>query len=284
MDKLKFHIFLFLIGIISFSCSKEDFEAQIPAYISIPSINLITDSSLEGSASSNITDAWVFVNDDLVGVYELPATFPVLKEGDFTVKVFAGIRDNGIAASRTRYLLYDAHKEQVNLVVGDTVEIFANVRYNAGAKFAWLEDFEGTSSSFIYNTASDTVFNIQNDVTKEGQFSGQIVMEDEMNFFEATSIPLTSLPSGGTLYLEMDFMNNENIVVGVYLDDEQFAHITLNTSSGWKKIYINLQDAMRNKTNTSEVKIFIGMKEENETVFKTSRPEAYIDNIKLLHY
>jgi len=259
-------------------------EAKIPAYISIPSITLSTDYVTEGSASSNITDAWVFVNDDLVGVYELPAKFPVLKEGNSSVKIFAGIRDNGIAASRVRYLLYDAHLEQVNLVVGDTVEIMANVRYNAGVKFSWMEDFDGATNSFIYNAASDTIFNKQSVVKKEGLYSGQIYLEDEMDFFEATSIPFTTLPMGGTLYLEMDFMTNENLAIGVYLDDQQYAHITINTSEDWKKIYINLEDAIRNNTKASEVKIFIGMKEENEVVFKTNHPEAYIDNVKLVHY
>jgi hypothetical protein len=261
-------------------------EATIPAYISVPSITLTTDYATEGSASSNITDAWVFVNDDLVGVYELPAKFPVLKEGDVSVKVFAGIRDNGISASRARYLLYDPHIEQVSLIPGETVEIAANVAYNAGVKFTWLEDFEGASSSFLYNSFSDTVFNKQSITVKEGQSSGQIYLEEEMNFFEATSIPYTSIPMGGTVYLEMDFITNENIFIGVYLDDEQFSYIALNTTDTdeWRKIYINLKDAIRNRINANEVKIYIGLKEEGTTFFMNDNPEAYIDNIKLVHY
>ena len=282
--KIKSYTYLFIIGIIFFSCSKEKFEAKIPAYISVPSITLTTDYATEGSASANITDAWVYINDDLVGVYELPAKFPVLKEGNVNIKVFAGIKDNGISASRTRYFLYDPHEVKMNLVPGETYEIAANVRYNAGVNFTWLEDFEGASSSFLYHTNSDTVFNRQASVVKEGQFSGQMFLENEMNFFEATSIPYTSIPMGGTVYLEMDFITNENVFVGVYLDDEQFSFITLNTTEDWRKIYINLKDAIRNRINASEVKIYIGIKEEGTTVFKTENPEFYIDNIKLVHY
>ena len=89
LQKKRHYIFFILIGIIFNSCSKADYEATVPAYISVPSITLTTDYATQGSASSKITDAWVFVNDDLVGVYELPATFPVLKEGNQTVKVLS---------------------------------------------------------------------------------------------------------------------------------------------------------------------------------------------------
>lgn len=282
--KLKRYSFLFIIGILFFSCSKEKYEAKIPAYISIPSITLSTDYATEGAASSNITDAWVFVNDDLVGVYELPAKFPVLKEGDFTIKVFAGIKDNGIAASRTRYLMYDPHVEQIRLTPSDTVEIVANVKYNSEVKFTWLENFEKASTSFLYHDNSDTIFNKQAAVVKDGIYSGQIYLEDEMDFFEATSIPFSNIPLGGTVYLEMDFKTNELLFVGLYLDDEQYSHITLTPTDDWKKIYINLKETTKKKRNASELKVYIGLKEEGNVIFYTSQPEIYIDNIKLVHY
>ncbi|NQX98592.1 MAG: hypothetical protein HRT73_12045, partial [Flavobacteriales bacterium] len=174
MYKIKFYSFLFLIGITFFSCSKENFEAQVPAYISIPSITLTTDYATQGSTSSNIKDAWVFVNDDLVGVYELPAKFPVLKEGNVTVKVFAGIKDNGITADGTKYLLYDPHVVQVNLVKNETVEIVATVSYASSVKFSWLEDFENVSLSFLHHSSSDTVIKNQSTIVKEGSGAGKI--------------------------------------------------------------------------------------------------------------
>ena len=57
----------------------------------------------------------VYINDDLVGVYELPAKFPVLKEGNVTVKVFAGIIDFAKDPPRgVKYPFYDPHVEQLN--------------------------------------------------------------------------------------------------------------------------------------------------------------------------
>jgi hypothetical protein len=44
-------------------------------------------SASEGSASHKITDAWVYVDDQLVGVWEVPSKIPALEAGEHTVKV-----------------------------------------------------------------------------------------------------------------------------------------------------------------------------------------------------
>ncbi len=257
----------------------------MPVYISIDSITLTTNYANEGSASSNITDAWVFVNDDLVGVYELPATFPVLKEGNVEVKVYGGIKDNGISASRARYALYDPHVEQVNLVKGETIKITPSISYNPDVKFSWLEDFENASLSFLYTSGSDTTINKQSTTVKEGNYSGLIYLEDHMDFFEATSIAYSNLPrSGVPVYFEMDFKTNEPLLVGIYHNQDAFAIVTLNTTDEWKKIYINLTEMISSRQSASDVKVFFGMLDSSSDPFLTSNPQIYIDNLKLVHY
>lgn len=284
LHSTKLYSLLIVIGITFFSCSKEDYEAQVPAYISIETISLTTDLATEGSASSNIVDAWVFINDDLVGVYELPATFPVLKEGNATIKVYAGIKDNGISTSRKRYALYDPHIEQINLVKGETFTINANVTYNASTKFVWMEDFENPSLSFLYTSGSDTIINQQSNDVKEGLFSGQVYLESTMDFFEATSIAFTSIPKNGVpVYLELDFKTNEPVLLGVYLDNNQSSFVNLNITSNWKKIYINFTDLINSGSPSAEVKIFLGIKASSSVPFGTSNPEIHLDNIKLVH-
>ena len=55
---LKFYNFLFILAITCFSCAKDDYESQIPSYISINDITLTTNYATEGSASEKITDAF----------------------------------------------------------------------------------------------------------------------------------------------------------------------------------------------------------------------------------
>ena len=217
LRNVKNYILLLAIIIFFLGCSKDKFEATVPAYISIDDILFSTDYATEGSASSNITDAWVYIDDNLVGVYELPATFPVLKEGNVEVKIYAGIKDNGITASRARYLLYDPHIQTINLVPEETIKIISTVGYNPDVKFTWLEDFETASLSFLYHTRSDTIIMKQNNDVKEGNFSGHVYLESNMDFFEATSIEYGNVPKNGSpVYLEIDFKTNEPVLIGVY--------------------------------------------------------------------
>ena len=127
------------------TCSKDKFEATQPVYITVEDFTFTTDPLNQGSNSSNISDAWIYINDDLVGAYELPATIPVLREGNVELKVFAGIKDNGINASRKRYVMYDPHVEQVNLVKGESFTVEPSITYNPAVQFPWLEDFENVS-------------------------------------------------------------------------------------------------------------------------------------------
>ena len=65
---------LFFILLFCFSCQKND-SNDIPTYIKINSIDF------DGNETAKITDAWVYINDNLQGVYELPAEFPFLESG-----------------------------------------------------------------------------------------------------------------------------------------------------------------------------------------------------------
>tara|TARA_B100000809_G_scaffold220010_1_gene227504 strand:- start:3285 stop:4121 length:837 start_codon:yes stop_codon:yes gene_type:complete len=277
---------LLLIGITFLSCSKKDYEAQIPTYISIDKFSLTTDYSTQGSESMSITDVWVYIDDDFVGVYELPANFPILKEGIVTVKLYAGIKENGIAANRTRYLGYAPYVQEVNLVKEETVIIDPQIIYEPTIKFAWLEDFDNASLTFLYNSNSDTIINKNSVDVKEGTFSGQVFLDPDMIFFEATSTSLIGVPLNGSspVYLEMDFKTNQPLTIGVYLDANQYAFITLNVSTEWRKIYINLSEVIStNNIGATDLKVFFGMQESGSNQFVTN-PEIFIDNLKVVHF
>ncbi|MBL4593887.1 MAG: hypothetical protein JKX68_08740 [Flavobacteriales bacterium] len=283
LHNIKFYSLFIILSIILSSCSKENYEAQLPTYISIDQITVTTDLATQGSSTSNITDAWVYVDDNLVGVFELPATFPVLKEGNVTMKVYAGIKDNGISSTRARYLLYDPHIEQLNLVKGETIKVNPNVTYASGAIFPWIEDFENPSLSFLYTTDSDTIINKQSTDVRDGVFSGQVYLDTGMDFFEATSIAFTTIPRNGRpVYFELDFKTNQELLIGIYLDTGKALYIVLKETSEWKKVYINLTGIINSLASSSEVKIFIGY-DVLANPFTATNPEIHLDNLKLVH-
>ena len=96
---------LLLMDFLYSSCQKT-FKAETPSYLNIEKIDLLISNASQGTVSNKISDAWVFADDNFLGVYEMPATFPVLINGVHSLKIIPGIKDNGIAASRVQYPFY----------------------------------------------------------------------------------------------------------------------------------------------------------------------------------
>ena len=69
--------FISIIVVTISSCKKNENIQEIPSYISIEYVNLETISN-QGANTHNITDVWLYVNDQFRGAYELPADISTL--------------------------------------------------------------------------------------------------------------------------------------------------------------------------------------------------------------
>lgn len=259
------------------SCSKDELEATIPAYISIDKFTISSNYSTQGTSSSNITDAWVYIDNDLVGIFELPAKFPVLKEGSVKIDVYPGIKENGISERRTRYLFYNTYSQQITLEKGKTLSISPNTSYTSGTTFFWMEDFESASLPFSYSVISDTVVYKTNSDVFEGFYSGKVSMIPGMDFFECYTQAFTTIPRNKTIFLELNFKCNQPVLVGLYADSDQIGVFYLNATTTWKKIYLNFTEPIKTKSNAAEYKIFFGFQS------KVDYPEFVFDNLKIVH-
>ena len=65
-SRITYKIFIFLF--IFISCEKDD---KIPSYLKVNNVNLNYNQNF-GSITENITDVWVYIEDNLQGVYEIP--------------------------------------------------------------------------------------------------------------------------------------------------------------------------------------------------------------------
>ena len=83
---------LFIIYLFLFSCDNENIN-EVPTYIKIDSI------VLDENTSQNISDVWIYIDDILQGVYELPIEVPLLVEETINY-VSKQIRENGISTTR----------------------------------------------------------------------------------------------------------------------------------------------------------------------------------------
>ncbi len=270
--------FVFLILLIS-SCNKEE---PIPSYLYINKFSLSTDYPTQGSNSQKITDGWVYIDGLLLGVFELPATIPVLESGSHEIAIKPGIKNNGISSTRLAYTFYETYTTNIELTPELTNTIHPTTTYKSTAVIDWKEDFEGAAFSFVDTINTDTVMKATFVNVFEGNKSGIIHLDDVKNTYIGESANSYVLPKGGaSVYLELDYKSNNTFGIGVYsaniVSPQSLLFIT--PSDEWNKIYIELTSLISNTSNSNPFRIYISMLKE-PTV---SNPELLIDNVKLVH-
>lgn len=279
-------VVLLLSLLLFVSCDKFESSQTVPAYIRIDSIGLFTDYDEQGTASNKIVDAWIYVDDNLIGAFELPVIAPVLQEGIHKVEIRAGIKINGIAATRAPYPMYEPIViEDVMLVPDSIVTINQTTTYYDNVVFAWMEDFESLIT--IEETAkSDTAVKRTNDPSQvfEGGYSGIISLTSGKSFYEGAMAESSVLPTGTKpVFLELNFKLQNEITTGLFSNKLgeiiQEPIINLNTTSEWKKIYINYTPAVNRNSTALSYKIYLA------AMLQSGLQDAniLIDNIKLVY-
>lgn len=277
----------FLVGVIALfgSCSLFNPTEPIPSYISIDKIDLTTEPG-QGTDSHKITDAWVYVDDQLVGCYELPCKFPVLFTGIHDVMIRAGIKVNGISATRSPYPFYASYKQSVDLQAGVVTKMNPAVTYTSTALFQFMEDFEQAGVLIDTSATSDTTLQLigtSNSNVFEGNYSAVAYLDHQNTFFECVSSQAYSLPkSGRDVFLEFNYKSNHEFIVGVIAQPPYYlktASLTYNASATWNKTYLYLTPAVSGSPSALLFKVFIGM----QNTSGADGVELYLDNIKLVY-
>jgi hypothetical protein len=270
--------FTSLLLVLLNSCDPEE---PIPAYLSIDSIGVKNlNYPLQGSANHNIKDAWVYIDNELLGVFELPARFPILKEGKHSVSISGGVFENGISATRVRYPLYTSFEVTADFIPGQTVNfpITPEINYFPGIAYDWFEDFEGNTYSFDSILGSKAGFiPFNNDQPFEGNFSGKIFINEAKNYFKgACTNDNVDINSFSTTWVELNVGIQVKKANGDVLD---IYAVTINRSEIWNKIYINVSQIIGTNPTAQNFKVSL------EAELEAGRTESniYIDNIKLIH-
>ena len=286
--QLKSYLYIclsFLIISLFNSCSLFEPPSDIPAYIHIDSIGLNTIYDTVGSNSHKIKDAWVFVDNKIIGVFELPVTFPVIASGVHTIDVKPGILVDGIAADRAQYPYYRYYSENVNFVPNKITKINPVSSYYPSAKFGWREDFENSVSNSMITT-SNSVDSLKLINSSEGAFEGNFSGSAHVtSYFECETANGIVLPTDGTpVYLEMNYKSSNTIRVGVIVTTtagigQEDTVLQINPSYSWNKIYIDLTTSVSIYPNAVSFQVFIAAVLDPGM----SSSDVYFDNLKLLH-
>jgi len=289
--KHTYSLALISLLLLFLSCDDEELEATVPAYLKIDEINFkVNDESVEGrSTSSNIPDAWVFVNDQLIGAFELPALIPILQTGNVNVKVRGGIFNNGLSNQRVVYPFYEFFVMDTLLEKEVIYEPKVNVFYKELTVFntEWgREDFE-RGNSFLKGPNS-TIGIVPTDNPQkvfEGDRSGALTLPSGTTFAESMSPNLINVPRLGTaVYLEFDYKTTHDIAISIYATDRnnirsQFSVVNFRPTGDWKKVYVDFSRVFATLFDAQYYNIAFGMVKPSG-----EEGEFLIDNVKFIHF
>ncbi len=221
---------------------------------------------------------WLYVNDQFQGCFATGQVMPIVASGSANIKLFAGIKNNGIADTRQPYFFYKSVEYNLSIEAGKTYTVNPSFEYISSAIFAFTDNFDSGSYFIPSQNAADSSINF----TSVNAFGGSgksvfMSMSDAKPVSKMITAGYHFVPlSGDAVYLEMDYKCNQEITVGVISGTEERFVIGLNPTTGWNKIYIDFRTAINTQPTSNFCKFYI-------TATKaTATPEIYIDNVKVI--
>lgn len=274
------------------SCNLINPDEEPPAYIEVNSFSFDPNPTLAEmgpSTSTKIKDVWVYVDNDFIGTFELPARFPVLKNGPAEIILSPGILLNGISATRSPYPFYSGSTHNVELPSNGTISISPVTSYFQSVECEYCESFEGAGFSLSATNQSDTtMYQLPSGDPNifEGNSSGVVYLDTANTVFEVASTTDYPLPGAGApVYLEFDYKINQTMQAGLYVTQSdgtlvQVPLITLNPTDGWNKTYIQLGYTVSAYSTATGFKVYFGAIKSSAV----EHPVFYLDNIKVVHF
>jgi hypothetical protein len=287
MKKLHYFTPIFACIVLFYGC---DTEQSIPAYLYIPDVKLqAIDSFGQGASSSKIVDAWVYANDNLVGGFRVPATVPIIADGNTRITVLAGVAENGNFTTPTIYPFYDQYNTTINLKPTRLDTLRPVVKYyrplTNAPKFL-IADFENDNK--FMETIPSLPAEAQVDIAAEvGNKYGRILFDGAKNETFCAMTTRISPDLTQPVWVELDYKGTNSMAVGLigYNDsgtDYRFKTFFV-TKNSWNKLYVSLgreMFALKQNSGATKYQLVLYAKRANSSVVS----EVNIDNVKILYY
>jgi hypothetical protein len=285
INRIRKFILLLFLGINLNSCSLIDPASPAAGYVYIDSFSLQTDYATQGSNSKKVLDAWVLLDNKYLGTFPLPATIPILGEGNHKISVKAGVLENGISGTRAAYPKYISFDTSFTIFARDTFKINPSITYFPGVTFGQIEDFDDASLTLL-STNSDyapLVITQQSDPNSYEGNSGNCTLDSAHTFFEVASSTPFVLPLNVPSFLELNYKCDVDFSIGVFITTVngiiKTDLISVRASAEWKKIYVTLDKLGAVTTDGIDEKIFIQASLGNTL----STANLYFDNLKVVY-
>lgn len=263
-----------------------------PSWLEVNEWTLIANADLdgqEGELTHNFTEAWVYVDDEIIGVFEVPFKIPILKSGNVNIKIYPAIKNNGISATKKIYPFTTVYEINGELKENQTLTLNPITKYNSYTEF-WIEDFEDAAIKIDNdpNTQANIFTGNDPDILQWGNFYGEVLLNTNDSLWVGYTNAHMYLPRGQEVYLEIDYHSTNSLITGVLAISptsvKNNQNIQLNAQDPsevkWKKIYIDLKEIV---SNSGDAEYF---EQSFQAVLDDGKSEGQIiiDNVKVIHF
>ena len=280
--------------IVMSSCKEKDPLEGVPAYIRVDEAFIDITDPAQGSALHNISDCWLSVDGNTIGIFEIPFEVPVLARGNVHVDIEPGIKTSGLDADRDVYTMLTNYYVDTVLTPDATMVLTPHYSYRQGVNFILVESFDQLGSKFEKADSSTYDFAVTRDGALEGySMKIEIPHDDYSGHFECRTSNVYPISENGVTFLEMSYKCNDYFNFGMFGVVESATAtsgvrenvITLYPTNGkWKRIYLNLNYAVTNSnSNCGQFQPFYTAIRIDTLSPVGQNSEIFIDNIKLLH-
>jgi len=307
---LAFSFLLSPFSLFLSSCSTFDPPLVVPIYGHIDSIHFtvpLDSLPLMGSASSKIQYAWVYLDDNPVGAFQMPCTFPMIgASGLHNVKIYPGVTPVGTLSPAAIYPFYQFYSFNITMNQGAKYTFHPTSVYNTWVKFPYLENFNSGSEvpgvppsgivgyygdGVAANATTTTMIVVGSPLAYQGN-SGMVIVNAAHPYYIGITNPGDSLPNSSTpVYIELNYRCNTLFSVGVTEasndpsqgDSANIASPTalVYPAPAWTKMYISLNTTLQQFSSANYLHtVYFSMQwQQGDPVNDT----LLLDNIKILY-
>lgn len=287
-----------LIMFSHLSCDRLDPAEPLPVYLQLKGAEAIIRPEPYFGSDIAVKDLWIDHNGEALGVFRLPTTIPLIREGDDNLTISGGIFESGLSSQRARYPFWLPQSLDIGEVQPlDTIVIEPAFEYlirDSILTYGFEETFESASPRMLSVATSNPARLIN---TTEDRFmgiqSGKATFTSVETNLEVVADEFIPLPQQGTniIYMEITYRNvNIPFTAGLLfatLDGQDAGDLPATVfffSEEWNTVYINFNDAVRAIPSQAAFKPYIRASSINRETGEAVNGSIFIDNIRILYF
>jgi hypothetical protein len=273
-------LLLAVLGMSMQNCNVINPQENTPTYIHIDSFSM-------PNFSHKITAVWVYYNNNPVGVFDLPATFPITATGTGKVLFAAGVPVDGQNSKMTNYPFYTIDTFTLTAQPGAIVTHQPVTNYYPKLNINPVYNFDDGITGFAKAGGNINMVTVGADsLVFEGTGSGGIFLNAVGDSSIDSTVSTFTIPAGRPAFIEFDYNTTVPFVVGL----EGTLNGLISTGpyylagvkpggNQWQKFYLNVQAFATTYNATSYHFYLKAVLGEGQTSGR-----MLIDNIKLVTF